>query len=80
MRSIIKIYNTPCSGPGQSLTLAGYSSVLQNITWIQAIYVWANIYLTKISRTPDSALSFIGIGLITGTWFLHLLVMIENQR
>ena len=52
---MIKIYKTPCSGPGKSLTLAGYISVLPKITWSQVIYIWVLISLTMISWTPDRA-------------------------
>ena len=37
MREMIKMQKTPSSGPGQSLTLTGYSSVLPKITLIQEI-------------------------------------------
>ena len=39
----------PRSGPDQSLTLTGHSSVLPKITWGQFIYVWVKISLTMIS-------------------------------
>ena len=48
MRSKTDIKKMKCWSPGQLLTLTGYSSVLPNITWNQAIYVWVKIYLTSI--------------------------------
>ena len=39
------------SGPGQPLTLTGYSTGLPKITWSPVIYVWVNIYLTTIVWT-----------------------------
>ena len=47
----------PHSGPGQSLTLVGYSSVLPRIIWSQAIYIRVLISLITIGL-PDRALSF----------------------
>ena len=50
MRSTIEIQKTPRSGPGQFLTLTGYSNVLLKITRNQVIYVLIHITLTKIIR------------------------------
>ena len=50
MRSTIAIPNTPRSGPGKSLTLVGYSSVLPKDHWSQAIYIRFLISLTTIGR------------------------------
>ena len=52
MISMIAIHKTPHSGIGKFITLVGYSSVLPNIIWSQAIYIWVTISLTTISRPP----------------------------
>ena len=43
---------TPRSSPWKSLTLVGYSSLLLEIIWSQAIYILVAISLTTISQTP----------------------------
>ena len=58
MISMIAIPKTSRSGPGQSLTLVGYSSVLPKMIWSQAIYIWVAISLTTISRPPNRSMSF----------------------
>ena len=42
----------PRSGPGQLLTLVGYSSVFPKNHWIQAIYIKVEISLTTIVQPP----------------------------
>ena len=49
-QSLLSVYHMPRSGPGQFLTLTGYSSLFPNIIWRQAIYVQLKISLTTISR------------------------------
>ena len=52
MISTIIIFNKPYSDPGKSLTLVGYSIVLRNNHWIQAILTRVTISLTSISQPP----------------------------
>ena len=51
MISKIAMLNTSRSGPGQSLTLVGYSSVLPKNHWNQTILIRVTIFLTTIGRT-----------------------------
>ena len=50
MKSTIAIHKTPRSGPSQSLTLVGYSSVFPKINSSQEIYILVTIYLTTIRQ------------------------------
>ena len=50
MISTIAIPKTPHSGPGQSLTLVGYSSLLPKMISSQAINMWFMITFTTIIR------------------------------
>ena len=52
MRSMIAILNTPSLGPGQLLTLVGYSSVFPKIHCSQAIYIIVAISLVTIVLPP----------------------------
>ena len=52
MRSTIAILNTPCSFPGNLLTLVGYSSVLPNNQRSREIYIIVVISLTMTSQPP----------------------------
>ena len=49
MRSTVPKLNNPRSGPGQLLTLVGYSSVLPKHYLSQTIYIRVAIYLTTIA-------------------------------